>query len=56
MKQLPDEKKLLELLELAKDFEREAREMSELSTEIAYKWQRRLAVRRAETQQVSKGK
>ncbi|MFB2937471.1 hypothetical protein ACE1B6_19660 [Aerosakkonemataceae cyanobacterium BLCC-F154] len=56
MNQLPDEKKLLELLELAKDFEQQAREMSDLSTEIAYKWQRRLESRRATKQQVSEVK
>ena len=56
MKQLPDEKKLLELLELAKDFEQQAREMSELSTEIAYKWQCRLETRRSLNKQVSEVK
>ncbi|MCL1470998.1 hypothetical protein [Argonema antarcticum] len=56
MKQLPDKKKLLELLELAKDFEREARQMSELSTEIAYKWQRRLEARRSAKREVSEVK
>lgn len=40
MKELPEEK-LLELLELAKDFERKAREMSEVATKIAYKWQKK---------------
>ena len=40
MKELPEEK-LLELLELAKDFERKAREMSEVATQIAYKWQKK---------------
>lgn len=38
MKEIPEEK-LLELLELAKHFERKAREMSEVATKIAYKWQ-----------------
>ncbi|MFB2917946.1 hypothetical protein [Aerosakkonema funiforme] len=56
MKQLPDKKKLLELLELAKDFEREAREMSEFSTEIAYKWQCPLEARRSAKQEVSQVK
>ncbi len=41
MKELPDENKLLELLALAKDFERKARKMSESATEIAYKWQKK---------------
>lgn len=41
MKELPDEEKLLELLALAKDFERKARKMSEIATKIAYKWQKK---------------
>ena len=45
MKQLPDEKELLELLEMARIVEQQARETSELATEIAYKWQRRLETR-----------
>lgn len=49
-------KLLLELLELAKEFEQKAREMSELSTEIAYKWQRRLETRRSAKQEASKVK
>ena len=46
MKELPDEKKLLELLALAKDFERKAREMSEVATKIAYKWQKKAEAKR----------
>ena len=50
MKQLPDEKELLELLEMAKIVEQQARETSVLTTEIAYKWQRRLETRIAAKQ------
>lgn len=51
MKELPEEK-LLELLELAKDFERKAREMSEVATKIAYKWQKKAEAKsKAEKQQ-----
>ncbi len=53
MKELPDEKKLLELLELAKDFERKAREMSEVATEIAYKWQKKAEAKRKAAKQQS---
>lgn len=42
MKELPDEKILLELLALAKDFEQKAREMCEMSTAIALKYQKRV--------------
>lgn len=38
MKQLPDEKTLFELFEMARIAEQKARETSELATEIAYKW------------------
>ena len=51
MKELPDEKKLLELLELAEDFERKAREMSEVATEIAYKWQSKAEAKRKAAKQ-----
>lgn len=37
MKELSDNNKLLELLALAKDFERNAREMSEAVTKIDHK-------------------
>lgn len=50
MKQLPDEKTLFELLEMAKITEQKARETCELTTEIAYKWQKRLEGRRAAKQ------
>lgn len=50
MKQLPDEKELLELLEMARIAEHKARETSELATKIAYKWQRRLETRLAAKQ------
>ncbi len=43
MKQLPDEKTLLEILELARDFEQSTREMCEMSTAIAHKYQKRAA-------------
>ena len=39
MQELPDDSKLLELSALAKDFELKAREMSEVATNIACKWQ-----------------
>lgn len=50
MKQLPDEKELLELLEMARIAEQKARETSELATKIAYKWQRRLETKLAAKQ------
>jgi hypothetical protein len=46
MKQLPDEKTLLELLELAKDFEQQMISLYELATEIDEKWRVRLESRR----------
>ncbi len=52
MKQLPDEKTLLEILELARDFEQSTREMCEMSTAIAHKYQKRAAeLRQAATDQ-----
>lgn len=42
MKKLPDEKTLLEILELAKEMEQSAREMCELTTQIAWKYQKRV--------------
>lgn len=42
MKQLPEEKELLELLEMARIAEQKARETSELATAIALKWKQRL--------------
>lgn len=50
MKELPDEKTLLELVALGKDFEQKARETCDLATEIACKWQRRLEDRQAAKQ------
>jgi hypothetical protein len=43
VKKLPDEKTLLEILELTKDFELEARKLCEMSTAIAWKYQKRMA-------------
>ena len=43
MKELPDEKTLLEILDLARDFEQSTREMCEMSTAIAHKYQKRVA-------------
>lgn len=42
MKELPDEKTLDELIELAKDFEHKAKNLYELATEIDEKWRIRL--------------
>ena len=42
MKQLPDEKTLLEMLEVFKYAEVKAREMSELATAIALKYQKKV--------------
>ena len=50
MKELPEEK-LLELLELAKEFELKASEMSEVATEIAYKWQSKAEAKRKAAKQ-----
>jgi hypothetical protein len=47
MKQLPEEKELLELLEMAKIAEHKARETSELATAIALKWKQRFEAKRA---------
>lgn len=51
MKQLPDEKTMLEILEELKELERAAREMSEMATAIAHKCQKRVAEFRSETSQ-----
>ena len=48
MKQLPDEKTLLELLQLAKDAEQKARQMSEMGEAFAQKWQYRLTNKTAQ--------
>lgn len=55
MKELPDEKTLLEMLEVFKDAEVKAREMSELATAIAFKYQKKVGeIREATQQQVSR--
>lgn len=46
MKELPDEKTLNELVELAKDFEQKAKALYELATEIDEKWRIRFQSRR----------
>lgn len=46
MKQLPDEKTLNELLDLAKDFEQQAFSLYERATEIDDKWRIRLESKR----------
>lgn len=52
MKQLPEEKELLELVEMARVAAEKARETSELTTAIALKWQQRLENRRAAKQKL----
>ncbi|MDJ1171104.1 hypothetical protein PMG71_16870 [Roseofilum sp. BLCC_M154] len=42
MKALPDEQTMLEILELAKDFENSARELSEQSMAIALKYEKKV--------------
>ena len=55
MKNLPDEKTLEQLIELAKDFEQKAKDLYDLSTEIDEKWRIRLESRRKKTiQQVGR--
>jgi rubrerythrin len=46
MKELPDEKTLLELLELAESAEQKAREMYRQGEAFAQKWENRLAARK----------
>jgi len=46
MRELPDEKTLDELLELAKDFEQKAKSLYDLATEIDEKWRIRLELKR----------
>ncbi|MGL4881045.1 MAG: hypothetical protein ACRC8K_08260 [Waterburya sp.] len=53
MKQLPDEKTLLELLDLARDAETKAKALCDLTTEIDEKWRVRLESRRKATKQRS---
>jgi len=50
MRQLPEEKELLALLEMARIAEHKARETSELATSIALKWRRRLENKQAAKQ------
>jgi hypothetical protein len=53
MKQLPDEKTLLELLDLARDAEDKAKALCDLTTEIDEKWRVRLDSRRKVKKQKS---
>jgi hypothetical protein len=46
MKQLPDEKALLELLEIAKEAESKVRELYEMGESFAQTWESRLGDRR----------
>jgi hypothetical protein len=46
VKELPDEKTLSELVEMAKIAAEKAKVMSDLATEIEEKWRRRLEYRR----------
>lgn len=46
MKHLPDEKTLLELLEMAKEAEKEAKKLCDLTAKIDDKWRIRLKHRR----------
>ncbi len=49
--QVPNEKELMEILELAKLGEQKLREMSEFATEMAEKWQRKAEARKAAAEQ-----
>ena len=49
MKDLPDEQILERLIELAKDFEQNAKDLYDLSTQIDEKWRIRLESRRKKT-------
>ena len=44
---------LEQILEMARITETKAREMSELSTQIAHKWQRRVTAKKRTTQQTA---
>ncbi len=46
MKQLPDEKTLISLLELAQDAEQNAKALCDLTTEVDEKWRVRLESKR----------
>lgn len=56
MKQLPDEKKLTELMELGKSFEDKARKLYEMAEAFAQKWENRTGERQLEKQQAGKNK
>lgn len=47
MQQLPDEKTLIEILELVREFEQSAREMCEMSIAIAHKYQKKVLANRS---------
>jgi hypothetical protein len=49
MRELPSEKQLNELVEIAKDFEKKAKKLYEPATEIDKKWRVRLQLRRKST-------
>ena len=53
MKKLPDEKTLLAMLEQFKIAEQQAREICEISTEVALKYQQRMRELREAKQQIS---
>lgn len=54
MKKLPDERTLHELLVLARDAEKKARELSQMGEKFAQKWQSRLENRTATDREASK--
>ncbi len=54
MKQPPNEKKLLEILEIAKDFEQKVRQLSEMGEAFAQKYEKRISeIRAAKAQKQS---
>jgi hypothetical protein len=53
MKQLPDEKTLLELLSLAREAEQKAKALCDLTAEIDEKWRIRLELNSTSALQVS---
>jgi hypothetical protein len=53
MKQLPDEKTLLELLSLATDAEQKAKDLCDLTAEVDEKWRLRLESKRIPAAQSS---
>jgi len=52
MKELPDEKELLELLEMARSAEEKAKKFAELAEAFSQKWESRLKDRQAAKQKV----